>query len=302
MGVYEVANYADLNAAQDSGGHIYLDGNVHNVGLLTVDAGVVLYARPGNGHYFQQFGGIIDIDSTSRMEIQGGSVNFESGTLHGKLVALNTAVTLDVAGVWDAGTELRLRGSDTFQGVIQAGQTVDIQGGPDYGHGDVTATGAISNHGILLFHTVSSGYIARLSMDVYQLSNDGTVAVTEDGGGHIFLNGDVTNLGTLDVAADTTLFVSPGNGRSFLTARQPGVQWGAGAIGQRARRIALQARRRKQARSVVLRARAHPPNTAEIFCPPRTMPASRKRTSVLAGWTLTSTMPLGASRNSATMG
>ena len=35
---------------------------------------------------------------------------------------------------------------------------------------------------------------------------------------------------------------------------------------------------------------------------PRTMPASRKRTSVLAGCTLTSTSPVGASRNSATIG
>ncbi len=54
-------------------------------------------------------------------------------------------------------------------------------------------------------------------------------------------------------------------------------------VGERARRIALQARRRKQARSVGFRAPTHPPNTAEISWPPRRMVSRHSR----AGWPVT---------------
>jgi hypothetical protein len=201
-----------------------------NNGDLTNEGSVTLNGRlTMNGTTFNQSGGTLILNGApsvfgNRFVMNGGTFNFTGGTISGSDYVQLQNSTLNSNPTSGSG-EFRLSGASTLRGTILDGQRVQAAD-------TLTATGGVTNHGLLLLGR------ATLAIDSAAFTNRGELVVF----GGSAISGDITNTRSVLIAGGTLLFdagtfrnVAPGtistnNNNGTFAIGSAGVFFGNGSI------------------------------------------------------------------------
>lgn len=181
------------------------DSNLSVTGIMRNDSIGTIKINQGSGGT-RHISGYIDntgtLDGTDREYRQiDGNLNLGGGQLLGEIKTLNTAVFIN----GDTTGEIKLHGaSNTLGGTINDGLTVRLRGASDGGHGNTTVDGNLTNQGLLILDTINSNWSSTLTGDFLNDSG-GTVQTLVGTGGDRTINGEFTNLGTIDVQQELTI-------------------------------------------------------------------------------------------------
>jgi hypothetical protein len=173
------------------------------LGLTNTDTGVINF-RTGTGGPRNVFG---DIVNQGRIE---GDYRQTSGSLHlenaevvnGNIKVFDTAVTN--SGLFTSG-EINLHGGDnTLGGNISGSLTARIRGSNDGGHAVTTIAGTLNNDGTLVLDSENSSWSSTLIGNLTNGAGGKIQTLRASGGGRTF-DGLITNDGTLEFNANTTI-------------------------------------------------------------------------------------------------
>lgn len=146
----------------------------------------------------------------------GGTLTLSGTTLNGS-GTLTTAGTLNVlaatvnAALVNQGSALAA-GTSALNGSFAnaGGASLWVQGNGTYGHATLTAANGFTNDGTLRLESINGGYNETLVIAGGALTNaaDGTLLVNAGAGGNRTFTGNLTNQGTVTVAAGISLQVN----------------------------------------------------------------------------------------------
>jgi hypothetical protein len=160
--------------------------------------------------------GTAEFDSDSTLAISGGLLNAQGGLAfnHGVLdfsggafgsnPVLNAA-TLNLLSSTPA--TFILQNATTINGDLAAGQTVWVRGSNELGHTTVTWASGLHNAGTVRLESIDDTWQSALTISGGTLTNmpGGSIQVNAGSGGNRVLTGNITNLGTMSVAAGVVL-------------------------------------------------------------------------------------------------
>ncbi|MBW3664437.1 MAG: tandem-95 repeat protein [Actinobacteria bacterium] len=182
------------------------DSSIHNTGTVQVasDRSIEVGA-----HRFTHAAGSVTADGL--VKISSGTFVHSGGTMTGNAVRLAGDASLDLSGM-PADAEVASSylfydgGASTLIGDVPAGATVTIQGGW-YRDTRVSTPAAATNRGtIVLTADHSTNAYARLLVpDGATFTNAGTLRSEVAAGGSRYLQGNLTNTGTVDLQRSLTL-------------------------------------------------------------------------------------------------
>jgi hypothetical protein len=199
-------NHGSIEAAGSVGSTI--TGDVDNFGSLSVAAGSLLDINSASptGPTLMQLDG--SIAATGQVLLEGGSFNFEAGTLSGNFVVRAAALFVS-ADVTAPATIQAIGWANTLVGNESSVVTIWVAGGLD-NQGTLTAAPGAVNAGTIVLESAASGWGSYLNApDTLLNTSTGLIAVTHGAGGGLRgFSGKLVNVGTVYVAADTSLVFS----------------------------------------------------------------------------------------------
>jgi hypothetical protein len=155
------------------------------------------------------------------LTVSSATVNFNGGTSGGTVTILSGTLAIG-AGSTGAGNFV-LQGADTLSGTVAAAQTLWVQGSSNVGFATLTTSGNVTNHGTIRMESVIGSYTDTLSIGNNTITNaaDGIIQVNAGSGGARAINGNLTNLGSVNVGAATYLAVNSSTStRTFINQGQ----------------------------------------------------------------------------------
>jgi hypothetical protein len=211
-----LTNNGKFTILQHNGGQRYIRANVSNAtgssftvgdfdtridvgntftnnGTATVAAGAALAVT--NSH-FTQAGGTLTVPPTGSLASVSSTFTLSGGATSGSVV-LNNSTLVDSGGT---GGLFVLECSNNLSGIIQASQTVNVQGN-GCGNASTNLAGAsVINNGMLELDSTNGNYAL---IQGSPLTNNGTFATLQDGGGTRYIRVGVTNgaSGTVSLGA-----------------------------------------------------------------------------------------------------
>ncbi len=189
-----------------AGGERWLNGDLDNEGLLSVDAGVELQENGATsaGPTFIQDGGSIQADG--QFVVNGGLFDFESGDVSGSFYVNSAQIyvspdAVDPATVYVVGSGNMLLGNEG------PSVTLQVQGDDAFNAGVLTAAAGAVNAGSIVLASTSDYWGSVLDAPNTLLNaQGGLIAVGDDGGAGVrWLEGDFVNAGTIFVPKDRQL-------------------------------------------------------------------------------------------------
>jgi predicted secreted protein len=247
-----VTNAGTITAAPGtSGGARNLQGNLTNKGTLTVDAntsfngskatltnegavdlaeGLELYVASGDSFSNGAGGSIAATGSANVFVPSGATFNQGAGTTSGSQPVIVEQATLNYTG--SGASTIRLRSYTTqLSGNLSSGQSLLIEGCVGTGYpAYVEAASGFSNAGtITLTSAKHSGSdcggndASKLALASGTLTNTGTIDVEAGAGGARYLEGSLTNKGTLAINTNTSF-----NGSKATLTNEGAVELGEG--------------------------------------------------------------------------
>ncbi len=209
--------------AAEGGSHRYIEGSVTNTGTLNIDSdteynatsalltnegtlnvaeGVALTVS-GSGAVANDAGNIATGATGAVLMEPGTSFTQGAGTTSGTLPVIVRDGALAYTG--SGASTIAQRGeSGTLSGNISSGQSLLIES-TNGEHAKTTASASFTNGGtITLTKTESNNNNARLAIASGTLTNSGTItSEAAEGTGHRFIEGNLTNKGTLQINSST---------------------------------------------------------------------------------------------------
>jgi hypothetical protein len=158
-----------------------------------------------NALVFTQESGTLQVDGI--WEHPNGTVILAGGTVNGEPLFSSTNIMTDPA--FTSPFTGRVRGTNTLTGDLQSGQKITLQGDSTYGGATMNLVGGNVNDGEIELMTSDGGFTVRLGTTDAILMNSGTVRTIVGAGGLRFLRGDISNSGTIEIDATTTLEDGP---------------------------------------------------------------------------------------------
>jgi hypothetical protein len=188
-----------IQVSAGSGGYRVLTGNVTNLGTVAVGAGTVLDALSPT---FNQAGGQVAADGLFILD--RGTFNFAGGSLAGNVAVYDSSVS--VADTVTSPSTIIATGPSTLIGNLSPAVTVWVQGNNRFGHATLTTAGPTTNAGTILLQSVDDTWQSNLTVSSGTLTNaaSGVIQVNAGSGGGRLLNGNLMNMGTITVGANTT--------------------------------------------------------------------------------------------------
>jgi fibronectin-binding autotransporter adhesin len=222
-----LTNSGKIVTEHANGGLRTLEGNLTNAGTITIntntgynstgavltnDEGEIALAEgtqlsvTGGGSVINGPGGKIFVVGTASILMSGGTFTEGAGKTAGTQPVIVDDGTLDYTE--HGAGPIALRGSSTLNGTVRSGEALSIQS--TCGEHAVVTAGSFTNVGTIeLTNGDGCGNNATLNLKGGTLTNNGgTVTVAEPHGGTRAIEGNVTNLGTVGVAAGATLKVT----------------------------------------------------------------------------------------------
>ncbi len=218
-----LTNNGSIKSEPGVGGLRYLEGNITNTGTIAVNA-TTKYDSKGaslnnqgaldlatatqllvtsEGSVTNGLGGSISATGTANVQIEPGSSFTEgAGTTTGTKPVILRDAALHYTGT--GASAIATHGqSSTLSGNIAAGQSLTIES-VNAEHSYLTAAASFSNGGtILLTSTETNANKAALVISAGTLTNTGSISEEAGVGGGRYLEGNVTNTGTITINATT---------------------------------------------------------------------------------------------------
>ena len=222
-----LTNHGTLELNQGSAGNRFVDGPVTNDGTVTVTHNSAyfsdgLFTNSGNlaipsGKLTVTTGdnlpaaaaayvtaGTVTVDTTLRFEdvplaISGGAF---TGPGHVEGLRTQTTISGSPTGTVELGGN---SGTRSLDGTIPAGFTAWIRGSSTLGYADLASAG-LTNNGTLRLESTGGGYSSTLTFTAGALTNHGTLELNQGSAGNRFVDGPVTNDGTVTVTHNSAYF------------------------------------------------------------------------------------------------
>jgi hypothetical protein len=217
-----LSNSGTVTSELAHGGQRFIEGNVTNTGTITINAatkydgsgalltneGAIKLAEgaqllvSNKGSVSNGAGGSIAGGATGSLSQTGGTFTEGAGATSGTqpVIVDNTAIVYTGSGA----SLIKARGgSTTLSGNLAAGQTLSIESTVSE-NAETKAAGSFTNAGsIVLTNGDSSPNYAALEVLAGTLTNSGTISSELAKGGQRFIEGNVTNTGTVAINATT---------------------------------------------------------------------------------------------------
>jgi RHS repeat-associated protein len=221
QGTFTNAATGTIEAIQGGGGNRYLNGNIVNLGTITPDSGIGLTLQNGTftqssgtinstgGLYvsqetFNADGGILNVNDY--FQVSQSTLNLNGGTTSNGPVTILDATLNAAATATGPASFIFYDQHNTLSGTVSQSVTLTVQGNNPYGIGALAVADGTVNDGIIDLNSGYGGNSVQLnSQGTFTNGTSGTIEVIQGGGGNRYLNGNVTNQGTLIVDSGITL-------------------------------------------------------------------------------------------------
>ncbi len=194
-----LVNQGTLQINAGSGGGRQIDGRITNTGRIALGNGQRTIL---NNVALAQTAGVIDVPSDSAFEMQGGTFNFNGGTVNGAVILASATLNVGpgstgaanfVAITWPA-TSI----PTTLSGILAPAQTLWVRGQNDGRSAGVTIQGNATNQGTIKLESIEGTWNANLSVSSGNtLVNQGTLQINAGSGGGRQIDGRITNTGRI---------------------------------------------------------------------------------------------------------
>ncbi len=215
-------NEADgtIQVNNGTGGSRNINGNLTNLGAINVGPGITLVVNSGSGSAtFSNQGGQVTVDPAGLMTV-GQTYVAAGGTISGPGYAVSTLrITAPTALIL-------VGGGAALASNVPANTTVWVQGNNYYGSAALTVPDGTTNDGTIELQSIQSNYAETLSLaGAFTNEADGTVQVNNGTGGSRNINGNLTNLGAINVGPGITLVVNSGSGSATFSNQGGRSRW-----------------------------------------------------------------------------